>query len=80
MTFFSCKTAKLETKTEQPKTEIITSEFPQKIGFVNDFENIFTEEEIKFLDLKKGPIKIAILLDRVDANFKPINLNIINSK
>ena len=49
MTFFSCKTAKLETKTEQPKTEIITSEFPQKIGFVNDFENIFTEEEINFL-------------------------------
>ena len=50
LTFFSCKTAKLETKTEQPKTEIITSEFPQKIGFVNDFENIFTEEEIKFLE------------------------------
>ena len=50
LTFFSCKTAKVESKIEHPKTEIIASEFPQQIGFVNDFENIFTEEEIKFLE------------------------------
>jgi len=49
LTFLSCKTAKVETKVEQVKTEQKTSEFPQQIGFVNDFEKIFTEEEIKFL-------------------------------
>ena len=48
--FFSCKTAKVETKIEQPKTKIIASEFPQQIGFVNDFEKIFTENDIKFLE------------------------------
>lgn len=40
----------METKIEQPKTEKITSEFPQQIGFVNDFEKIFTEDDIKFLE------------------------------
>ncbi|WP_299436485.1 TPM domain-containing protein [uncultured Maribacter sp.] len=50
LTFFSCKTAKVETETEQPKTEIIASEYPQQIGFVNDFEKIFTEDDIKFLE------------------------------
>ncbi|WP_378187528.1 TPM domain-containing protein [Aquimarina sp. W85] len=50
LTFFSCKTAKVETKTEQPKTEINASEFPQQIGFINDFEKIFTEDDIKFLE------------------------------
>jgi len=50
LTFFSCKTAKVETKIEQPKTEIITSEFPQQVGFVNDFEKIFTDDDIKFLE------------------------------
>jgi uncharacterized protein len=48
--FFSCKTAQVETKIEQPKTELNASEFPKRIGFVNDFENIFTEEDIKFLE------------------------------
>ncbi|MET2985945.1 TPM domain-containing protein [Aureibaculum conchae] len=40
----------METQTEKPKSEIIESEFPKQIGFVNDFENIFTEEETKFLE------------------------------
>ena len=46
LTFFSCKTAKVETKIEQPKTEINASEFPQQIGFINDFEKIFTEDGV----------------------------------
>jgi len=46
----SCKSAKVETQTEKPKSEIIVSEFPKQVGFINDFENIFTKEEIKFLD------------------------------
>jgi hypothetical protein len=47
--FFSCKTAEVETKIENPKAETNLLEFPKRIGFVNDFENIFSEEEIKFL-------------------------------
>ncbi len=35
----------MESKIEPQKSEIIVSEFPQQIGFVNDFENIFTEEQ-----------------------------------
>jgi hypothetical protein len=31
----------VETKIEQQKTKIIASEFPQQIGFVNNFEKIF---------------------------------------
>ena len=50
MIFSSCKSAKVETQTEKQKSEIIVSEFPKQIGFVNDFENIFTEEEIKSLE------------------------------
>ena len=50
LTLVSCKSAKVETQTEKPKSEIIVSEFPKQVGFVNDFENIFTEEEIKFLE------------------------------
>lgn len=49
--FLSCKTAKVETITEQPLiTEINTLEFPKRIGYVNDFENIFTADEIKFME------------------------------
>ncbi|MDO6852608.1 TPM domain-containing protein [Cellulophaga lytica] len=40
----------METQSEKPNSEIVVSEFPKQIGFVNDFENIFTDEEIKFLD------------------------------
>ncbi|MBD3892225.1 TPM domain-containing protein [Olleya marilimosa] len=40
----------METQPEKPKSEIIVSEFPKQIGFVNDFEKIFTEEEIRFLE------------------------------
>ena len=50
MIFVSCKSAIVETQTEKPKSEIIVSEFPEQVGFVNDFENIFTEEENKFLE------------------------------
>lgn len=50
LTFFSCKSAIVETQPEKPKSEIIVSEFPKQIGFVNDFEKIFTEEEIRFLE------------------------------
>lgn len=48
--FFSCKTAKVETKTENSKAEINLLEFPKQIGFVNDFENFFSEEENKSLE------------------------------
>jgi uncharacterized protein len=48
--FFSCKTAEVETKIENPKAETNLLKFPKRIGFVNDFENIFSEEEIKFLE------------------------------
>ena len=50
MILVSCKSAKVETQSEKPNSEIGVSEFPKQIGFVNDFENIFTDEEIKFLD------------------------------
>ncbi len=50
MIFTSCKSADVETQTEKPKSELKTLEFPVKIGFVNDFEKIFTEEEIEFLE------------------------------
>ena len=43
--FISCKSSKEESKIEPQKAEITASEFPQQIGFVNDFENIFTEEQ-----------------------------------
>jgi uncharacterized protein len=48
--FSSCKSAKVESQPEKPESEIIASEFPKKIGFVNDFEKIFTNEEIKLLE------------------------------
>ncbi len=48
--FVSCKSAKVETQTEKLKSEISVSEFPTQIGFVNDFENVLTEEEVKFLE------------------------------
>ncbi|MFL1896019.1 TPM domain-containing protein [Aquimarina sp. 2-A2] len=35
----------MEAQIDIPKTEIIVSEYPKQIGLVNDFENIFTEEE-----------------------------------
>lgn len=40
----------MEDQADKLKSEIVTSEFPKQIGFVNDFENIFSEEEIKFLE------------------------------
>ena len=50
LTLVSCKSAKVETQSDKPESEIIVSEFPKQVGCVNDFENIFTEEEIKFLE------------------------------
>ncbi|TYP70884.1 TPM domain-containing protein [Aquimarina intermedia] len=35
----------MEAQTDNPKSELIVSEYPKQIGLVNDFENIFTEEE-----------------------------------
>ncbi|MEL4456546.1 TPM domain-containing protein [Lutimonas vermicola] len=43
--FVSCISTKAEAQTEKQKYEITLSEFPKQIGFVNDFENIFTEEQ-----------------------------------
>lgn len=41
----SCKPLKMETQIEKSKAEINVSEFPKQIGFVNDFENIFTDAQ-----------------------------------
>ncbi|MFD2696974.1 TPM domain-containing protein [Mesonia sediminis] len=67
----------METKIEHPKTEIITSEFPKQIGFVNDFENIFTEEQktqlTKFLTYYQNTSyrEIAVItLDSVPKNME----------
>ena len=50
MIFVSCKSAKVETQTEKQKSEISVSKFPTQNGFVNDFENVLTKEEVKFLE------------------------------
>ena len=41
----SCKTAKVETDSVSQNTEQTESQYPKQIGFVNDFENIFTKEQ-----------------------------------
>ncbi|MFV0565672.1 MAG: TPM domain-containing protein [Flavobacteriaceae bacterium] len=48
--FLSYKTTKEDTAAEPQKTELNVLQFPQQIGFVNDFEKIFTEENIKSLE------------------------------
>ena len=45
-----CKPANIQAQYTNQKLEVIESEFPKQIGFVNDFENIFTTDEIKFLN------------------------------
>ena len=46
----SFKTAKAQIDPLKQKSEQIESEFPKQIGFVNDYEKIFTDEQIKFLE------------------------------
>lgn len=50
LVLISCKTAKVETDTVTQKSEQTESEFPKQIGFVNDFEEIFNDEQKKFLE------------------------------
>ena len=45
-----CKPANIQAQNTNQKLEISESEYPKQIGFVNDFENIFTADEIKFLN------------------------------
>lgn len=40
----------VKAQTEIPTPEAKITEFPEQIGFVNDFEKLFTEEESKFLE------------------------------
>lgn len=41
----SCKTSEVSIDSTSQNTEQSKLEFPEQIGFVNDFENIFTEEQ-----------------------------------
>src|SRR5690554_1937200 len=73
----SCKTAKVETDSVTQKSEQTESEFPKQIGFVNDFENIFTEEQktqlTKFLTYYKNTSyrEIAVItIDSVPENME----------
>ena len=50
LTIFFFRTIEVEAQTVQPKPDITSSSFPERIGFVNDFENILAEEEVKFLE------------------------------
>lgn len=43
--FISCKGVSIVAQTQQEKPIITTTAFPKQIGFVNDFENLFTEEQ-----------------------------------
>lgn len=43
--FIFCKGAPIAAQTQQEKPTITATAFPKQIGFVNDFENIFTEEQ-----------------------------------
>ncbi|MDX1604285.1 MAG: TPM domain-containing protein, partial [Salinimicrobium sediminis] len=47
---FSCQNLRIEAQTVEPKSDVTQAVFPEKIGFVNDFENLFTEEEVTFLE------------------------------
>ncbi len=77
MTFFSCKTAKVEAEFKEPKSEITVSKYPKQIGFVNDFEKIFTEEQkvqlTKFLTYYKETSfrEIAVItIDSIPENIE----------
>ena len=45
LTFSSCKSQILDSQLEKTKSETNIFDFPKQVGFVNDFENIFTEEQ-----------------------------------
>jgi|SRR5690554_3256433 len=77
LTFFSCKTAKVESEIKEPKSEITVSEFPKQIGLVNDFAKIFTEEQraqlTKFLNYYKETSfrEIAVItIDSIPENIE----------
>jgi len=46
----SCQTSKLETQITNQKPQLSDTKFPNQIGFVNDFEKIFSEVDIVFLE------------------------------
>ena len=79
LTFFSCKTAKVETEFKEPKSEITISKFPKQIGFVNDFEKIFTEEQkvqlTKFLTYYKETSFREIAVITIDSIPENIEFN-----
>lgn len=77
LTFFSCKIANVEAQIKEQKSEITVSEFPKQIGFVSDFEKIFTEEQkvqlTKFLTYYKETSfrEIAVItIDSIPENIE----------
>ncbi|WP_224484671.1 TPM domain-containing protein [Robertkochia aurantiaca] len=46
----SCKSSNLETQIGLQELELSKGKFPKQIGYVNDFEEIFTKKEIQFLE------------------------------
>ena len=50
LTIFFCQTNEFEAQTIQSKPDLTEKLFPERIGFVNDFENLLADEEVKFLE------------------------------
>ena len=50
LNIFICQTIDVEAQTVQSKPDLIKKTLPERIGFVNDFENLLAEEEVNFLE------------------------------
>ena len=75
LTISSCQTLKVEPQTVELKSGVNQPVFPEKTSFVNDFEKLFTEEEVTFLEnalehYKKNSNReiVIITLDSIPKN------------